>query len=90
MSPRFMVVVCTLFALRRQIRTRPQQPRAKARATSALGARAPFGSSHLISALYDFFLMFDRGTREPPPGVALGVTPNAVLESIDSGDFLAG
>ena len=34
--------------------------------------------------------MIDRSTREPPPGAAPGVTPNAVLESIDSGDFLAG
>ena len=34
--------------------------------------------------------MIDRSTREPPLGAAPGVTPNAVLESIDSGDFLAG
>ena len=34
--------------------------------------------------------MIDRSTREPPPGVAPGATPNAVMESIDSGDFLAG
>ena len=34
--------------------------------------------------------MIDRSTREPPAGAAPGVTPNAVLESIDSGDFLAG
>ena len=34
--------------------------------------------------------MIDRSTREPPPGAAPGVSPNAVMESIDSGDFLAG
>ena len=34
--------------------------------------------------------MIDRSTREPPPRVTLGVSPNAVLESIDSGNFLAG
>ena len=34
--------------------------------------------------------MIDRSTREPPPAAALRVSPNAVLESIDSGDFLAG
>ena len=34
--------------------------------------------------------MIDRSTREPPSGVTLRVSPNAVLESIDSGDFLAG
>ena len=34
--------------------------------------------------------MIDLSTREPPPRAAPGVTPIAVLESIDSGDFLAG
>ena len=34
--------------------------------------------------------MIDRSTREPPSRVTLRVSPNAVLESIDSGDFLAG
>ena len=34
--------------------------------------------------------MIDRSTREPLPGVAPGVSPNAVIESIDLGDFLAG
>ena len=34
--------------------------------------------------------MIDRSTREPPPGAAPGVSPNAVIELIDSGDFLAG
>ena len=34
--------------------------------------------------------MIDRSTREPPSGVTLRVSPNAVLESIDSSDFLAG
>ena len=31
--------------------------------------------------------MIDRSTRETPSGT---VTPNAVMESIDSDDFLAG
>ena len=34
--------------------------------------------------------MIDRSTREPPSRVTSRVSPNAVLESIDSGDFLAG
>ena len=34
--------------------------------------------------------MIDRSTREPLSAVTLRVSPNAVLESIDSGDFLAG
>ena len=34
--------------------------------------------------------MIDRSTREPPSRVTLRVSPNAVLELIDSGDFLAG
>ena len=34
--------------------------------------------------------MIDRSTREPPPGAAPGVSPNAVMESIDSGDSLGG
>ena len=34
--------------------------------------------------------MIDRSTREPPSRVTPRVSPNAVLESIDSGDFLAG
>ena len=34
--------------------------------------------------------MIDRSTREIPSEVAPGVTPNATLQSIDSGDFLAG
>ena len=34
--------------------------------------------------------MIDRSTREPPSGATPGVSPNAILESIDSGDFLAG
>ena len=54
--------------------------------------RTPLGPSHVISALYDFFLMFDDRPEHSgtPPGVAPGVSPNAVIESIDSGDFLAG
>ena len=37
--------------------------------------------------------MFDdrpEHSGTPPLGATLGVSPNAVLESIDSGDFLAG
>ena len=34
--------------------------------------------------------MIDRSTQEPPSRVTPRVSPNAVLESIDSGDFLAG
>ena len=47
-----------------------------------------FDQKSISSVGGSFFLMFDD-TREPPPAAALRVSPNAVLESIDSGDFLA-
>ena len=62
-----------------------------------LGPSSPGSPSGQVTSFQPYMIFFDhrcsmidRSTREPLAGEAPGVSPNAVLESIDSGDFLAG
>ena len=64
------------------------------RALPDRGDAKPGGASRAKSRDFSpirlYFMLDDRPEYSgTPPGAAPGVTPNAVLESIDSGDFLA-